>query len=816
MRTRLFPIGAVAILLALAFAGCTSPPGPVEKDPPKALASVSKALVTEGEAVTFNASGSTVASGRIVNHTWAFGDGAVAYEASATRAYPVHGSFLVTLRVVDEAGKSDTTADEPLFIRVLPEPVVLGSLNEGSPPRARIAASDHIIEAGDSVRFTGFDSFGYVRNGFFSENGPLTPTNSPYTPSRPDITRHDWLLVRDGTSIDSSSGGLYNKTFVEPGLYTIFLTAFSENGRSDVAGASILVVEKGTAVAKAREPRVVVAIADQEPASLDPGFTSGAAAASILGQTYERLFVADQGRPGFVQAQLASSLPSKDAGTISADGRTYTIALRRDVTFAGGSPMDSSAVKYSIDRAILMGDPVSDRDLLSAIRGYAAYSASDYRAQDRQAYLSAGGVEVVDDFTVRFNLENVDPAFLSELSTPVASILDPKAFKEPHAEREGFWGATSSSGGLPPPAIGDISAKTRDPWADMNVAGSGAFTLKTWSPGDFVLLEKNPRYRDAGAVGVDHVLVEFASDTDSKGLRVESGDADIAAMSPAEALTFNGTAFSRSAIVSGPRPSVGLVWWSYDIVDATACPKDALTGDPDCAFFDDLAMRRAWSRAFDYEREISEVLGGRVMRLAGVFPTGALGHDAARAPTGTDLAAAREALSASRHPVGFAVTLHYAGASEARKETAKMLKDSLESLAAGVAVTLVEVSPDVLTPMISRGEVAVAFIGVNPRHPHPSAYASALFLRDGFYGAASGYHDSTMDRLIDEAVAAGDQDAAHGKWKLVEDRAADEAAFIWNIQETEFRLVSKALQNHGNSLLDVGSPLETYAGLLKA
>lgn len=804
------------MLVALALAGCTSGPGPVETDPPKASASASRTLVTARESVTFDASVSVGAAGPIANHTWEFGDGGVAFEPRVTHAYPAHGSFMTILRVVDASGKGDSTAEAPLLVRVLPAPMVVTGLNEGSPPRARLAASDYVVEAGSTVRFNGLDSFGYVRNAFFTENGPLTPTNSPYARSRADIVRHDWLVIRDGISVDAASGGLFNKTFSQPGLYTVFLTAFSENGRSDVAGASILVVEKGSPRPPRTDPRVVVAIPDHEPASIDPGFATGSAAASILGQTYERLFSPDPARPGFVRSQLAASVPSKTQGTVSEDGRTYTVAIRRDARFSDGSPLNASAVKFSIDRAVLMGDPVSDRDLLSAIRGYDVFSASRYRAEDRQAYLSERGVEVVDDHTVRFNLDEADPAFLSKLSTPVASIVDLQAFKAAHAEREGFWGAASTPGGLPPPAIGDIPPKTRDPWADVNGAGSGPFALKTWSPGDYILLEKSPGYRGAGGVGVDHILFEIAAETGAKVLRVESGDADIAAITPAEAKGLRATTLARSALVSGPRPSVGLVWWSHDIEKTDACPRDAVTGDPDCAFFDDVEMRTAWSQAFDYSRVVSDVLGGGVLRLAGPFPTGALGHDAALAPTPTDVEAARSHFRASRHPSGFEVKIHYAGGSDTRKASASILEASLEALDPRIRVTLVEVSSELLAPMIAGGEVAVAFMGVNPGHAHPAAYASTLFTADGAYGGPARYDDPTMGRLIEEALAARDQESAHEKWRLVEARAAEQAVFIWNIQEAEFRLVSRGIKNQGGSILDDASPLESYAGLSKS
>ena len=62
------------------------------------------------QTVFFNALQSTAAAGRtIVAYRWSFGDGTSGGGAEVSHAYPVAATYVVTLTVVDDLGRSDTT-----------------------------------------------------------------------------------------------------------------------------------------------------------------------------------------------------------------------------------------------------------------------------------------------------------------------------------------------------------------------------------------------------------------------------------------------------------------------------------------------------------------------------------------------------------------------------------------------------------------------------------------------------------------------------------------------------------------------------------
>ncbi|RLE35112.1 hypothetical protein DRJ24_02960, partial [Candidatus Acetothermia bacterium] len=77
--------------------------------PPHAEFSFSPASPTVGDAVTFDASGSSDSDGSIISYSWDFGDGSTATGAVVTHTFTASVSYQVTLTVTDDDGASDST-----------------------------------------------------------------------------------------------------------------------------------------------------------------------------------------------------------------------------------------------------------------------------------------------------------------------------------------------------------------------------------------------------------------------------------------------------------------------------------------------------------------------------------------------------------------------------------------------------------------------------------------------------------------------------------------------------------------------------------
>jgi ABC-type oligopeptide transport system substrate-binding subunit len=115
---------------------------------------------------------------------------------------------------------------------------------------------------------------------------------------------------------------------------------------------------------------------------------------------------------------IASALP-----VVSADGMTYTFALRHDVTFSNGDKVTSTDVLYSWNRAVAMqGGNASN---LSAIAGYAAVSNNQAAGAALETLLEKSdpsvtmfGLTAPDAYTVKVQLSSPAGWFLPALAVP--------------------------------------------------------------------------------------------------------------------------------------------------------------------------------------------------------------------------------------------------------------------------------------------------------------------------------------------------------------------------------------------------------------
>src|SRR5690606_5921087 len=81
-----------------------------------------------------------------------------------------------------------------------------------------------------------------------------------------------------------------------------------------------------------------------DPVTLDPRNATDSPTATVLSHIYETLF--DLTPDGDIVPLLATN------AEMSADGTSWTISLRDDVTFHNGAPLTADVVKFSVERFI--------------------------------------------------------------------------------------------------------------------------------------------------------------------------------------------------------------------------------------------------------------------------------------------------------------------------------------------------------------------------------------------------------------------------------------------------------------------------------
>ena len=164
---------------------------------------------------------------------------------------------------------------------------------------------------------------------------------------------------------------------------------------------------------------------------------------------------------------------------VSDDGLTYTFTMR-DAKFSDGTPITADDALYTLTR--LRDDELS------------LWSDS---------YNIIESMEAKDDKTLVVTLASPSAPFLSTLAMPGASIISKKGMEE----------------------MGE------EDYASMPIA-SGAFSVKSWTRGDRVVLEKNPNFWQADRVRLDGVEWISIPDDNTRMLNVQAGQIDAAIYVP--------------------------------------------------------------------------------------------------------------------------------------------------------------------------------------------------------------------------------------------------------------------------------------------
>jgi peptide/nickel transport system substrate-binding protein len=168
---------------------------------------------------------------------------------------------------------------------------------------------------------------------------------------------------------------------------------------------------------------------------------------------------------------------------ISPDGLTYTFKLRPNVKWHDGQPFTSADVSYTILEVLKKVHP----------RG-------------RTAFAKVTAVETPDALTAVIKLSQPAPPMLTALASSYESPMVPKHL---------FAGSDPSA----------------NPYISKPI-GTGPFVFKEWKKGDYILLEKNAGYWQAGKPSLQRIVFRIISDASARAASFETGEGHIGGLSP--------------------------------------------------------------------------------------------------------------------------------------------------------------------------------------------------------------------------------------------------------------------------------------------
>jgi peptide/nickel transport system substrate-binding protein len=348
------------------------------------------------------------------------------------------------------------------------------------------------------------------------------------------------------------------------------------------------------ATAAAQAPNTLVIDTTAEAESLDPALVAQASGFSVINSIFDNLVERDYS--GALVPMLAESWTFPDANTID-------FKLRQGVTFHNGEPFNAASVKFSIERLL-------DPNLNSPLRGGWPQTWQ--------------GVEIVDDYTVRFHF-----------SAPEATIFDTLA----------------QSAAMVPPVY--YSSNSED-YLAANPVGTGPFKFVESVRDDHTTLAANPNYWGVDTYkGTPQVSTVIFRPVPTAATRVSdllTGTADmIFDVAPDDIDTLRSRAGDGFQVVTGNSAKLQFVEFM---------PKRAT--DP----LADRRVRQALNMAVDVDSIINNLFKGLGRRQASPIMEGALGYDPSVAAYDYNPTFAKQLLADAGYPNGFSATMDLANSDD--------------------------------------------------------------------------------------------------------------------------------------------------------
>ncbi|MHB8084729.1 MAG: peptide ABC transporter substrate-binding protein [Dehalococcoidia bacterium] len=452
---------------------------------------------------------------------------------------------------------------------------------------------------------------------------------------------------------------------------------------------------------------------DEGPLTLDPAISSEMSSHIYVMHIFSGLVKFD--------SELKPVGDIADNWSISADGKTYTFYLRKDVKFHDGRPLTAQDIKYSLERAC---NPATGSQTASTYLNDIVGAPQMIRGKAD----NLSGVTVLDDYTLTISIDAPKAYFISKLAYPTAFAVDKK-----NVESGPDW------------------------W--KKPVGTGPYKLTKWDEGSLILLQPNEDYYGKkGTVNVAFTLLA--------GLPMslyETGKIDVVDVyknNIDRALDKEGPLYDQLHIY----PEFSLQYIGFN---ASKPP------------FDDPYVRQAFCYAVNKGRIISVLQKNMVAAAEGIIPPGMPGYNKDIKGLDFDPAKARELLAKSKY--GSAdklppITMTVPGAGANIDDfLGAILLDWKQNL--GVTVNVRLLDPLIFNyHLLDEGD-EIFTLGWIADYPDPQNFLNTLFYTNGQYNN-SHYSNKDLDALLDRAAVEMDQAKRTALYQQAEQLVVEQAPVL--------------------------------------
>jgi peptide/nickel transport system substrate-binding protein len=280
---------------------------------------------------------------------------------------------------------------------------------------------------------------------------------------------------------------------------------------------------------------------------------------------------------------------------------SVTLKLRKDATFADGTPVTAKDVKWSYDRVIGVG-------------GYPQSAVAAASLLKPEQFVA------VDDHTFRFDFIQYDKLSMPYLGVPLVGIYHSELVKK-HATPQDPWGVE---------------------WTKFNHAGSGAYRVEKWTPGTEIIYVRNDDWKCGPPPKLRRVVCRIVPSAGTRRALMQRGDVDVSYDIPPRDAAEMAASKNVKVVSSLMENSV-----HYLSMNVKMKP------------FDDVRVRQAVAYAIPYQKILDVAVYGRARGLHGgpdkvTKPEWPQPHRYV-----TDPAKARQLLAEAGYPDGFEITLSF-------------------------------------------------------------------------------------------------------------------------------------------------------------
>lgn len=410
--------------------------------------------------------------------------------------------------------------------------------------------------------------------------------------------------------------------------------------------------------------------------------------------------------------------------SISEDGLTLTFEIRENARFSDGSEVLAEDFVYALDRILAPETASPVASFFSGIEG-ASLRLSGKEPETR-------GLKAPAKRTLVIRLEHVEPSFPLLLA-----MVQTSPQKREHVEGKGTLLSTSP-------------------------LGTGPFRMRSYRPGQELVVERNPHYWDETRPHLDEVVFRLGVPRESMLLSFLQGEIDV----------LDGR-ICDDALLIAKEPA----WAPYvdrsplyvstaDLFNTTKPP------------FSDKRVRQAFNYAI--RKEDSVRLGNqRILAANGFLPPSMLGHNPNRPVWPHDPQKARALLQEAGYPHGFVVTYTTLRDEMAQKIAISMQADLKEI---GVDMNIETLTFSAYLASLSSGSLAFAFSSWAMDFPDPSDFLEIKYHSRMIAAGTNdtGYQNAEVDRLLDAGRVERDVKKRSELYQKAEDIIVEDCPNLWH------------------------------------